>query len=103
MADVMRRVALKQRPDGEPVAGDFEVLEDALPRLGQNEVLVAARFLSIDPYVRTMIDADNPYGAPMPLGQTITGDMAGEVVASSNPDYAVGSWAAGRLGWASHG
>jgi NADPH-dependent curcumin reductase CurA len=99
----MRRVALKQRPDGEPVAGDFEVLEDALPRLGQNEVLVAARFLSIDPYVRTMIDADNPYGAPMPLGQTITGDMAGEVVASSNPDYAVGSWAAGRLGWASHG
>lgn len=99
----LRRVALKRRPRGAPVPDDFEVVESALPDPGPGQVLVAAGLLSIDPYVRTMIDAANPYGAPTPLGQTITGDMAGRVVATGDPAWPVGGLVAGRLGWASHG
>ena len=50
----MRRVARKQRPDGAPVAADFEVLEDVLPRPGPNEALVAARFLSMPLWTRVL-------------------------------------------------
>lgn len=97
------RVTFRRRPEGAPVADDFAIVEEALPEPGPGEVLVAARLLSIDPYVRTMIDPANPYGAPLPLGQTIPGDMAGEVIASHHPDWAKGDFAAARLGWASHG
>ena len=99
----LRRVALKRRPRGAPVPEDFDVIESALPELAPGQVLVAAELLTIDPYVRTMIDAANPYGAPTPLGQTITGDMAGRVVATGDPAWPVGDRVAGRLGWASHG
>lgn len=103
MNTAMRRVALKRRPRGAPVPEDFDVIESALPDPEPGEVLVAAELLSIDPYVRTMIDAANPYGQPMPLGQTITGDMAGSVIATRDPAWQVGDRVAGRLGWASHG
>lgn len=99
----LARVALRRRPSGAPTPEDFEIVEESLPDPAPGEVLVEARLLSIDPYVRTMIDAANPYGTPTPLGQTITGDMAGEVIASSDPAFRVGDLVAGRLGWASHG
>jgi hypothetical protein len=102
MSGIRRTVVFKRRPDGAPVPDDFEIVESTLPEPGDGEVLVAARYISIDPYVRTMIDAANPYGAPMELGIAIPGDMAGEVVASNDSGFAVGDWVAGRLGWQTH-
>lgn len=99
----MRSVVFRRRPDGAPEPDDMAIVEADLPEPGEGDVLVAGRFISIDPYVRTMIDAANPYGAPMPLDRTVTGDMAGEVVASRHPDWSPGDLAAGRMGWASHG
>lgn len=97
-----RRVVLRRRPDGAPQPDDFAVEEDTLPEPGPGEVVVAACYVSIDPYVRTMIDAANPYGAPLPLGRTIAGDLAGEVLASNGGPFEAGAWVAGRLGWTSH-
>ena len=102
-AATQRSVVFRKRPQGAPKSEDMAVVETALPEPGPGEVLVAARLISIDPYVRTMIDAANPYGTPMPLETTVTGDMAGEVVASRHPDWRPGDLAAGRLGWSSHG
>lgn len=96
-------VVFRRRPDGAPVPEDMAVIEADLPGIAEGEVLVQARFISIDPYVRTMVDAFNPYGAPMQLETTIPGDMAGVVVASGHPDWQTGDLAAGRMGWASHG
>jgi NADPH-dependent curcumin reductase CurA len=95
-------VVFTRRPDGAPIAGDFAILENPLPVPVSGEVLVAAHCISIDPYVRTMIDPNNPYGAPLELGIAIPGDVAGQVIASNSADFAVGDWVAGRLGWQSH-
>jgi NADPH-dependent curcumin reductase CurA len=102
MSDIRRTVVFTRRPDGAPTPDDFAVLELALPEPARGELLVAARYGSIDPYVRTMIDPANPYGAPMELGIPIPGDMAGEVIVSNNDGFVVGDWVAGRLGWQSH-
>jgi len=102
MSDVRKTVVFTRRPVGAPTRDDFAILESALPAPGDGEVLVAARYISIDPYVRTMIDPANPYGEPMALGIAIPGDMAGEVVASNSSEFAVGEWVAGRLGWQTH-
>ena len=103
MSDRLRTVVFRRRPDGAPVPDDFEITDAPLPVPGAGEVLVAAHLISIDPYVRTMVDAANPYGEPMPLGTAVTGDMAGEVIVSNNHDWDVGEFVAGRLGWQSHG
>jgi len=95
-------VVFTRRPEGAPTTDDFAILESPLPEPGDREVLVAAHCISIDPYVRTMVDPKNPYGAPLELGMAIPGDMAGEVIASNNAGFAVGDWVAGRLGWQSH-
>ena len=102
MTDRKRTVVFRRRPNGVTEPDDFEIVETEIPAPGPGEVLVAARYISIDPYVRTMIDAANPYGEPMPLGVAVTGDLAGKVVASQHADFAVGDHVAGRLGWQSH-
>ncbi len=95
-------VTFKRRPVGRPVADDFEIVQGPLPEPADGEVLVASRYVSIDPYVRTQVDPANPYGEPLALGATIPGDIAGEVVASRNDDWPVGRFVIGRLGWRSH-
>ncbi len=95
-------VIFRRRPQGRPVPEDFEIVRSNLPEPGDGEVLVAARYVSIDPYVRTQIDPANPYGEPLALGAVIPGDIAGEVVASRNAQWPDGTLVAGRLGWRSH-
>ena len=77
-------------------------MRSGLPEPGGGEVLVAARYVSIDPYVRTLVDPANPYGAPLALGAVIPGDIAGAVVASRNSAWPEGALVAGRQGWRSH-
>jgi NADPH-dependent curcumin reductase CurA len=95
-------VTFKRRPVGRPVAEDFDIVQGPLPEPGDGEVLVASRYVSIDPYVRTQIDPANPYGEPLALGAPIPGDIAGEVIASRNGDWPEGILVVGRLGWRSH-
>jgi len=91
-------VTFKRRPVGRPVTDDCNIVRGPLPEPAAGEVLVASR----DPYVRTQVDPANPYGEPLALGVTISGDIAGEVVASRNDDWPAGSFVIGRLGWRSH-
>ncbi len=95
-------VTFKRRPVGRPVADDFEIIHGPPPEPADGEVLVASRYVSIDPYVRTQVDPANPYGEPLALGATIPGDIAGEVIASRHDDWPEGSFVIGRLGWTSY-
>jgi NADPH-dependent curcumin reductase CurA len=45
-------ILLRRRPVGAPNADDFEFVETAMPQPGEGQVLVRARFLSLDPYMR---------------------------------------------------
>lgn len=47
-----REIHLKQRPHGEPAAGDFELVETELPEPAEGELLVRNHWMSVDPYMR---------------------------------------------------
>ena len=95
-------ILLRRRPAAEPVPADFELVEDTVPTPGPGEVVTRAVFLSIDPYQRGRLWDRVSYAAPVQIGEVMTGETIGEVVASADPSFAVGDIASGARGWQTH-
>jgi len=60
-----RQVQLVRRPQGVPVADDFAVVPVDTPDAGQGEIQLEALLVSVDPYMRPRLDADQPLNAPL--------------------------------------
>jgi NADPH-dependent curcumin reductase len=97
-----RSVVLKRRPRGEPEASDFEVQEDEIPTPGPGEVVTRTIWLSIDPYMRGRLREEQTYAVAIQIGEVMTGETVGEVIASQHPGFAVGDIAVGARGWQTH-
>ncbi|HEX3993410.1 MAG TPA: NADP-dependent oxidoreductase [Acetobacteraceae bacterium] len=97
-----RSVVLKRRPRGEPEATDFEVTEDEIPPPGPGEVVTRTIWLSIDPYMRGRLREEQTYAVAIQIGEVMTGETVGEVIASDHPGFAVGDIAVGARGWQTH-
>src|SRR5690349_20381138 len=95
-------VVLKHRPRGPVQPEDFSVEAALIPDLTEGEVLVAARYITVDPYVRALLDDPNSFGSPVPLGGMPPGDMVAEVIRSRAPELPEGMLVVGRLGWRTH-
>jgi NADPH-dependent curcumin reductase len=93
------QVLLRRRPQGAPTPEDFEIVETPVPQPAEGEVLVRARFLSLDPYMRGRMSDAKSYAKPVELGAVMEGQTAGEVVASRHPDYRPGDTVLGGFGW----
>ncbi|MBP0481446.1 NADP-dependent oxidoreductase [Sagittula salina] len=102
MPEQMTRITLARRPAGTPVPEDFGHETYPLPEPGDGEVLVKVEHLSLDPYMRGRMNAVRSYSAPLEIGETMTGQGIGRVVASKADDLPVGTLVTGRTGWASH-
>ena len=73
-----RQIHLVRRPNGKPVAADFALVEVPLADAGEGEIQVSGLIMSVDPYMRPRLDADQALNAPL-LGGGI-----GRVVQSRN-------------------
>jgi NADPH-dependent curcumin reductase len=103
MADAVRRsVVLTRRPAAEPTPQDFAIKDDAIPAPGPDEVLVRTIWLSIDPYMRGRLRDVQSYAKPVGIGEVITGETAGEVLASNHPGFVPGDRVVGGNGWQTH-
>jgi NADPH-dependent curcumin reductase CurA len=95
------QVTLARRPQGKPVASDFEVVESATPDIKPGQALVKNLFVSMDAGFRNWMDegsGDDVLPA-MPLGKPVMGLILGRVVQSQNPDIPVGQHLMARLAW----
>jgi NADPH-dependent curcumin reductase len=101
-ASIRRSVVLKRRPHGEPAPSDFEIREDAIPEAGPGEVVTRTIWLSIDPYMRGRLREEQTYAVAIQIGEVITGETVGQVVASAHEDFAPGDVVVGARGWQSH-
>jgi NADPH-dependent curcumin reductase CurA len=102
-ADTVRRsIVLRRRPSGAPDRSDFDIIEDAVPSPGAHEVITRTIWLSIDPYMRGRLREQQTYAKAIEIGEVMTGETVGEVVASADPGFAVGDLAVGARGWQSH-
>ncbi len=99
MTETNLQILLRRRPVGAPVEQDFEIAETPVPEPGEGQVLVRARFLSLDPYMRGRMADAKSYAKPVELGAVMEGQTAGEVVASRHPDFRPGDIVLGGYGW----
>lgn len=79
-----REIHLIRRPNGMPVLADFKVAEASVPATGEGEVKVQTLIISIDPYMRPRLNADQPLNTPL-LGGGI-----GRVIESRNAKFQEG-------------
>ena len=95
-------VVLKRRPDGEPSPDDFEIISELIPEPTAGEVVTRTLWLSIDPYMRGRLREVQTYAAAIQIGEVMTGESVGAVVASADPRFAPGDVVVGSRGWQTH-
>ncbi len=93
------QVLLASRPTGWPTQDNFRIVESAMPQISDGEILVRSLYLSLDPYMRGRMNDGPSYVPPVDLGAVMCGEVAGEVIESRHPKFAVGDRVSGDLGW----
>jgi hypothetical protein len=73
-----------------------------LPELLEGQVLVATKFLSLDPYMRGRMNDAESYAPPVNVGGVMEGEVVAEVVRSRHPSFSRGELVRGRIGWRTH-
>ena len=91
-----RHIHLARRPKGLPVPEDFALVEAHCPDAGEGEIQVAAMLMSVDPYMRPRLNADQALDAPL-LGGGI-----GRVTQSRHPKFREGDVVRHGAGFQEH-
>jgi len=90
---------LKSRPNGMPTSDNFELKETALPELGEGQVRVRNRWLSVDPYMRGRMNDVKSYVPAFQVGEPLEGGAIGEIVESRAEGLAPGDLVLHMAGW----
>src|SRR5258708_11948510 len=96
--DAYRQVVLAARPKGLPRAGDFRLETGPMPEPLEGQVLVATKFLSLDPYMRGRMNDAESYAPPVNVGGVMEGEVVAEGVRSRPPSFSRGALVQGRIG-----
>jgi NADPH-dependent curcumin reductase CurA len=94
-----REIHLASRPEGFPTGDNFDLVEVPVPTIGDGQLLVRNIVMSVDPYMRGRMNEGKSYIPPFEVGQALSGEAVGEVVASNAPGFAVGDKVRHFLGW----
>ena len=94
-----RQIVLAARPEGAPKASDFDLVEAAIGKPGDGEVLCRTIYLSLDPYMRGRMNDTKSYVPAVEIGEVMTAGAVSEVMASNVDGYAAGDVVFGYTGW----
>jgi NADPH-dependent curcumin reductase len=98
--NVNRRILLAARPHGLPTPQDFRLDQSAVPTPNDGEVLLRTLYLSLDPYMRNLMEEVGPtYASSVRLNEPMVGGTVNRVVASKNPKFRAGDLVLGNAGW----
>ncbi len=92
---INRRFLLTARPDGLIKPGDFTLVDEPVPAIGPDEMLVRNHYASIDPAIRGWLDDVPSYLPPVDLGDAVRATTVGVVEASNLEGFAPGDWVMG--------
>lgn len=95
-------VILAERPEGMPASSTFRFEEREVPELGEGEVLIQTKYLSVDPYMRGRMSAAKSYAEPFQVGEPLTGGIVGKVIESRADRLSIGDYVNARLDWAEY-
>ena len=94
-----RQMVLASRPTGMVDGATVRLEEAPVPEPGPGQALVAVRYLSIDPTIRTWMNDAPGYLPPIALGEVVRSGGVGEVVSTNSERYSVGDMVTGLTGW----
>jgi NADPH-dependent curcumin reductase CurA len=94
------RIVLAARPKGAPAPEDFRLELAPAPVPGEGGVLLRTLYLSLDPYMRGMMNERAPaYTRSIAIGEVMPGGTVNRVVTSGNPRFKAGDLVLGNAGW----
>jgi hypothetical protein len=94
-----RKLVLAERPKGEPTLDTLRLEEEAIPSVGDNQMLLRTEYLSLDPYMRGRMSDAPSYAAPVEVGDVMVGGTVAKVVTSKLDGFAEGDWVLSFNGW----
>jgi NADPH-dependent curcumin reductase len=83
---------------GLPKAADWAIVDESIPAAGSGEFIVEIDYLSIDPAMRTWMNAGRSYVPPVEIGEVMRAFAVGRVIESRHPEFAVGDQVSGLFG-----
>jgi NADPH-dependent curcumin reductase CurA len=89
---------LAARPVGLPKPADWSFTEKPVPSPADGEFLVQVEYLSIDPAMRTWMNAGRSYVPAVEIGGVMRAGGIGRVIESRHPGFAVGEDVYGTFG-----
>ena len=89
---------LAARPAGNPKDTDWKFTEEPVREIADGELLVKNLYISLDPAMRGWMNDSKSYIAPVGIGEVMRAGVAGRVIVSRNPRFAVGEHVLGMLG-----
>lgn len=94
-----KTIILNSRPVGKPQLSDFKLVEEEMPTITEGEILLKAKFVSVDPYLRGRMSDAKSYVPPFELQKVMGSGLVAEVTASKNEKFKVGDFVSGALNW----
>ena len=92
-------ILLKNRPSGKPSLDDFEFVEEKMPQPKDGEILLKAKYVSVDPYLRGRMRDEKSYIEPFEIGEPLESGIIAEVIESNNKYFKKGDFVNGMLKW----
>ncbi len=96
---VNRQVVLVERPKGEPTQNTLKLVEGAIPKLEEKQMLLRTEYLSLDPYMRGRMSDAPSYAAPVEIGGVMVGGTVAQVVESNLEGFSEGDFVLSFNGW----
>ena len=97
-----RQIILAEMPRGRLTPASFHLAESPIPAPGEGEVLLKARYVSLDAANRAWMQGVT-YRSALQAGQVMAGGLLAEVVESRAPGLAPGDLVSADFGWQEYG
>jgi NADPH-dependent curcumin reductase CurA len=92
------QVRLAKRPEGTATRENWKFTTEPVGEPAEGGVLVKTLSLSLDPAMRGWLNDAKSYIAPVAIDEVMRAGGVGRVIASKNPQFAVGDTVYGTLG-----
>jgi len=98
MPEINRQVILSQKPQGKLTPASFTFAEGPIPTPGEGDVLVKAKYVSLDAANRAWMQGVT-YRSSLETGEVMAGGALAEVVESRTSNLAPGDLVVAETGW----
>ncbi len=96
----MKTILLNNRPKGKPTTSNFEFVEEnKILTVNEGEILLEAKYVSVDPYLRGRMSDAKSYVPPFELNKPVQSGIVAKVIVSNNDKFLEGQYVSGLLNW----